>query len=373
MRVGRGGWRRGTLGLLVVLGAGAFAPAAWAAPDETTLVSRADTATGVKGNGDSSAPSMSADGRHVAFQSFASNIDGADADNTADVFVRDLQTSETTLVSRADTATGAKGNDDSFAPSISADGRHVAFESFASNLDGDDTDDTEDVFVRGLAVGADCAGVVAAGLPVGCWRFGEDAGSAAVDGSGNDNDGTYQNGVQLGQAGVPGYAPDTAALFDGVNDLVRVPDDDTLDVGSSFSAEGWIKRSSTTKTHTMYNKGSLGLHLILMAAGSGNQVWLRKANSTTIARSSTGIPADGAYHHVVATMNGAGSAKVYIDGVNVTIAVPGQQNQVVQDTTFPLLFSSSASTAVTFDEFALYDDALSAAEVAVRYAAGEGI
>ena len=340
---------------------------------ETTLVGRADTIAGIKGNSDSSVPSISADGRYVAFISFASNLDGDDTDTTGDLFVRDVQMSETTLVSRADTITGVKGNSGSFRPSISADGRYVAFDSNATNLDADDTDTLTDVFVRELAVaavGADCAGVVAAGLPVGCWRFGEDAGSTAVDGSGNDNDGTYLGGVLLGQPGVPGYAPDSAALFDGVDDLVRVPDDDTLDVGSSFSAEGWMKRSSTTRTHTMYNKGSLGLQLVVMAAGSGNQVWLRKATTTTIARSSTGIPADGAYHHVVATMNGAGSAKVYIDGVDVTVAVPGQQQQVIQNTTFPLLFSSGASTAVTFDEFALYDQALNTAEVAAHHAAG---
>jgi hypothetical protein len=53
------------------------------------------------------------------------------------------------LVSRATGAAGAKANADSFNPSISADGRFVAFESDASNLVGDDQNGSRDVFVRG--------------------------------------------------------------------------------------------------------------------------------------------------------------------------------------------------------------------------------
>jgi Tol biopolymer transport system component len=118
--------------------------------DTTTLVSRAATATGAKGNGASDMPSISADGRYVAFRSAASNLHPDDPDITADVFVRDLVANTTTLVSRAATATGAKGNGASFAPSISADGHCVAFSSLASNLHPDDPDTTTDVFVRAL-------------------------------------------------------------------------------------------------------------------------------------------------------------------------------------------------------------------------------
>jgi Tol biopolymer transport system component len=116
----------------------------------TTLVSRATGATGAKGNSVSTEPAISADGRFVAFHSLASNLDPDDGDANFDVFVRDLQTNTTTLVSRAGGAAGAKGNDFSFAPAVSADGRFVAFASWASNLDPDDGDDITDVFVRDL-------------------------------------------------------------------------------------------------------------------------------------------------------------------------------------------------------------------------------
>jgi Ca2+-binding RTX toxin-like protein len=62
--------------------------------------------------------------------------------------VRDLQAHTTTLVSRAAGRAGAKGNDSSFEAAVSADGRFVAFTSFASNLHPDDGDTTQDVFRR---------------------------------------------------------------------------------------------------------------------------------------------------------------------------------------------------------------------------------
>jgi Calx-beta domain/WD40-like Beta Propeller Repeat len=116
----------------------------------TTLVSRASGATGAVANAGSGNVAISANGRFVAFQSSASNLNPADSDNNEDVFVRDLQINTTTLVSRASGASGAKGNNFSVTPSISADGRLVAFHSFASNLDPADGDTTADVFVRDL-------------------------------------------------------------------------------------------------------------------------------------------------------------------------------------------------------------------------------
>ena len=93
-------------------------------------------------------PSISADGRFVAFGSNATNLSGEDDDAVRDVFVRDLHANTTTLVSRAGGATGAPGNDNTDEPAISADGRFVAFSSPANNLSGEDDDAFENVFVR---------------------------------------------------------------------------------------------------------------------------------------------------------------------------------------------------------------------------------
>lgn len=108
---------------------------------------------GVEGDADSEWPSLSADGRFVAFLSAASNLVPGDTNGAQDVFVHDRETGQTTRVS-VDSA-GAQGDADSyFDPRISADGRYVAFASYAGNLVADDDNGQLDVFVhdRHLAI-----------------------------------------------------------------------------------------------------------------------------------------------------------------------------------------------------------------------------
>jgi archaellum component FlaF (FlaF/FlaG flagellin family) len=113
----------------------------------TTRVS-VDSA-GNQGNGYSGYSSISADGRFVAFVSFASNLVPGDTNNSEDVFVRDFSSNTTTRVS-VDSA-GNQGNNFSDLPSISANGQKVAFSSRASNLVPGDTNDRRDIFVRDLS------------------------------------------------------------------------------------------------------------------------------------------------------------------------------------------------------------------------------
>jgi Tol biopolymer transport system component len=118
--------------------------AAGAGPGATTRVSVASGSE--QANGRSFVPTLSADGRYAAFYSDASNLVSGDTNGARDVFVRDVQTGETTRVSVS--GSGAEANGDSFAPAISDDGRYVAFASAASNLVDGDTNDANDVFVR---------------------------------------------------------------------------------------------------------------------------------------------------------------------------------------------------------------------------------
>jgi Tol biopolymer transport system component len=101
---------------------------------------------GYLGNSGSYNPSISADGRFVAFSSLASNIVPGDTNNTYDIFVRDRLTNTTTRVS-VDSA-GNQGDRNSDGASISADGRFVAFHSDSSNIVPGDTNNTFDIFVR---------------------------------------------------------------------------------------------------------------------------------------------------------------------------------------------------------------------------------
>jgi Tol biopolymer transport system component len=108
------------------------------------------SSSGAEGDLDSNGGfSLSADGRYVAFASLATNLVAGDDNYASDVFVRDRATGRTERVSVA--SNGAQANLDSSRPSISADGRYVAFESAASNLTPGDGNGARDVFVRDRA------------------------------------------------------------------------------------------------------------------------------------------------------------------------------------------------------------------------------
>lgn len=119
------------------------------------LVSAA--ADGTQGNGDSYNPSISSDGRYIAFQSSASNLVGDDTNGTTDVFVRDLLTD--TITRASTTADGAQVDFGGMYPALSADGRYLAFASFDSpfssnNLMPADNNVQWDIFVKDLVSGA---------------------------------------------------------------------------------------------------------------------------------------------------------------------------------------------------------------------------
>ncbi|HEY1537793.1 MAG TPA: LamG domain-containing protein [Solirubrobacteraceae bacterium] len=210
-------------------------------------------------------------------------------------------------------------------------------------------------------------------VPVGCWHFDETSGTTVADSSPFANNGTLYNGSVAGGAGGPVLGGpgvrNTSISMDGVNDAVRVPDSASLDVADTFSLEGWIKRTSDAKSQELFNKGGNGFQLSVMNAANGDQVWLRKANVTTIARSAVGVPADGRFHHIVVTRNGAGAGNttIYIDGVASTVLLA--PTQVIANTAFPMTFGGVGGQA-SFDEFAVYHSVLTQAQVSDLYAAG---
>lgn len=141
-------------------GAGNLAPSDLnGAPDvfvhdrETGVTELVSVSTfGGSGGGWSRSPSIDAQGRFVAFDSAAADLVADDGNGRYDVFVRDLAAGTTTVASRA--AGGAAGDQVSYAPSLAADGTAVAFYSQASNLVSGDTNGYADVFVKDLASGA---------------------------------------------------------------------------------------------------------------------------------------------------------------------------------------------------------------------------
>jgi Tol biopolymer transport system component len=119
----------------------------------TTLVSGGRAG---QSNGYSESPVISGDGRYIAFDSFASNLVTADTNGANDVFVRDRQTGATTIVTPS-------GNNNSLSPSMSSDGRYIAFESGATNLVSGDTNGSFDIFVRDTVLGTTTRVSVGAG------------------------------------------------------------------------------------------------------------------------------------------------------------------------------------------------------------------
>ncbi|MDO8614531.1 MAG: hypothetical protein Q7T33_02190 [Dehalococcoidia bacterium] len=121
-----------------------------AAAGDTERVS-VDSA-GAEADAGSANPAISADARYVALSSDATNLVPGDTNGKSDVFVRDRLTGATERVS-VDSA-GNQGNDRSYGPDISADGRYVVFYSFATNLVPGDTNGKYDVFVHDRQTGA---------------------------------------------------------------------------------------------------------------------------------------------------------------------------------------------------------------------------
>jgi Tol biopolymer transport system component len=102
------------------------------------------SSSGARANSASFNPALSADGRYAVFHSFATNLAPGDTNGFSDIFVRDRQARTTELVSVS--SSGAQGNENSAIGTISADGRIVAFASFASTLVPDDTNGQRDIF-----------------------------------------------------------------------------------------------------------------------------------------------------------------------------------------------------------------------------------
>jgi HYR domain/WD40-like Beta Propeller Repeat len=185
----------------------------------TVLVSRGRD--GGSAHGWSTSPSISADGRYVAFQSDAWDLQPSQNTFGVQVFVYDRVTGEASVVSVDDWGTpGSYGA--SFGPSISADGNVVAFSSSSSTLDPADRNDQVDVFVHNRQAGT-------------TRRVSLPRGSAL---SGEESNGRSDEAQITGDASIVSFRSDATNLVPG----------DTNDVSDAFAVKastGAITRLST--------------------------------------------------------------------------------------------------------------------------------
>jgi Tol biopolymer transport system component len=159
--------RASAIALAELLCVSSAIPSAVRAQATTTRVSV--DSSGAEGvGGDSYRPSISGDGRYVAFESWCTNLVAGDTNGHSDIFVRDLVGGSTTRVNLGPSGAQAFGAD-SHDPAISADGRHVAFDSGCANLVVTDANPYFDVFVRDVVngtttlVNVDSSGIQGAG------------------------------------------------------------------------------------------------------------------------------------------------------------------------------------------------------------------
>ena len=119
----------------------------------TGAINRVSTSSvGGQANGDSFLPAISSDGRYVTFESNANNLVARDTNGNYDIFRKDLATGATTRVSTS--SGGTQANNASLDPSISGNGRLVAFDSYATNLLPGDTNGARDIFLKDVTTGA---------------------------------------------------------------------------------------------------------------------------------------------------------------------------------------------------------------------------
>lgn len=207
------------------------------------------------------------------------------------------------------------------------------------------------------------------------WRLGESGGATAADETANGNAGSYVNGPALGGPGAIAGDTNTAAVFDGVNDYMTVPDSPSLDANSAVTVEAWLKRAKASWQVAVGKPGNgqSKFENYALWINSSNQAVAYFGNGSSYATVASTGPIDTAWHHVVATYAG-GAAKLYLDGV-----LNASSTSSVQLTPNALALNVGRESANNYffggslDEVAVYGTALSAARIQQHYAAGTGI
>jgi len=211
---------------------------------------------------------------------------------------------------------------------------------------------------------------VLADHPAGYWRLNETSGTTAADSSGSAQNGTYQNGITLGQSGP--MAGSGAAHLDGVDDAVSVPSASggVLNPTAALSVESWVRLDAYTGNYPrlVSKPGVYELVLYVYPGGEGRLEW--DVYTPTEVSTTTSYAQRLLLHtwyHVAATYDGA-TARLYVNGVErANRAVSGS---LVQNGNALTLSRADRPLAGSLSEVAVYGTALTAAQVQAHYAAG---
>ncbi len=208
---------------------------------------------------------------------------------------------------------------------------------------------------------------------VALWHFDESVGTDAFDETTNDNDGTIVGASWAGPTWATGKIGN-ALKFDGVDDYVEVPDDDTLDISVAWTISIWLYWEGGDETYeTIFCKEAPGLHPAYAAwvyngklyagmthmPGTSYADWVQDSTMGTIAKDT--------WTHVSLTFDGA-DLRLYIDGAYTDILYVGIVGYTNDDSLF---FGIREGIRQEFkgliDEVAIYNTALSAVDIAKLY------
>lgn len=282
-----------------------------------TTVRLSISSAGIEGDKASYWPFISSDGRYVTFTSEADNLVDSDTNDVGDVFLHDTKTGETRLISRA--VDGTIGNDLSFWSSISSDGRYLVFMSSATNLVQSDNNDTWDIFLYDKKTGQ--TSLVSSGY----------------DGSPANSQSEYP--VISADGRYVAFASDATNIVEGDTNGTR-------DVFEYDRQSGKAMRLSVATDGTQADKGNAAFTISISAdgkfvafpslatnlvAGDTNQVWdvfvhdKDKGETTRVSVSSDGLQSDGDSFGVSISSDG----RYVTFGSNATNLVSGDLNGVM--------------------------------------------
>jgi Concanavalin A-like lectin/glucanases superfamily/Bacterial Ig-like domain len=216
---------------------------------------------------------------------------------------------------------------------------------------------------------------VMADSPRAYWRLGETSGTVAKDVSGNGNDGTYVNGVALGQPGRIMGDPDTSVNFDGVNDYMTVPNSSSLNITGAVTVEAWVKRAKSgwQVIAGKPGNGQSRLENYALWFDSGNFVRAFFGDGTNYVNVSSTAPLDTNWHKIAASYDNA-TVRLYIDGVQNATATSTVQ---LTPNTLPLLAGRESGNTFymggRLDELAVYASALPASRLLAHFSTGNGV
>lgn len=207
--------------------------------------------------------------------------------------------------------------------------------------------------------------VILADTPIGYWRFGESAGTAADNAEGTTaRDGTYTGSYSLGQTG-PVVGGGSALLTGG---YIEVADNAAMHPGDVFSFEFWWKRTTTGTQQVFFGPGVTNEIYLFSNIGDSLVMWQGDVGS--IYETYDALTDTASWHHIVYTKNGS-AIHVWLDGSDM----PGaSSNKTIIPNTGSgnPLFAVDGGAAPTrgyVSETAIYNYALTSGQVAAHYAA----